>query len=166
MADELSSGLEPPHCEENFFTIALRLDRVYKVNSWSENPPARTRRMISNVEVEVGDVADELHVYSHFFCTFSRHQSDNHLYSGQRRALLRRDGGPPRAPASSTGMSSRRRRWGSFSEAAQRAAGASASAFTFFSLPRDRDPAAVTSMQCLLSVPAGDTCRRCCGGVY
>ena len=86
---ELSEGLDPPHRDENFFTIALRVNRTFKANSWSDNPPARTRRFISNVEIEAGGSPDELKVYSNFLCTFSRHQIDNVTYSGQRQDVIR-----------------------------------------------------------------------------
>lgn len=87
---ELSHDLEPPHRSENLLTLSLRVDRLFKVNAWAENPPPRTRRMVSNVSVEVGEGSHELSVLSNFILVFSRHGQDNHIYSGQRRDRLRR----------------------------------------------------------------------------
>ena len=58
------------------------------MNSWSENPPARTRRMVSNVEILAHD-AEHMEIYSNFLLYYSRHANDNFIYSGQRRNILR-----------------------------------------------------------------------------
>ena len=45
-----------PFRDESYPYLALRVERSYKPNSWAENPPARTRRIIGNVEIlEVAD---------------------------------------------------------------------------------------------------------------
>ena len=40
-----------PHREEGYILLMLRAERAYKINSWSENPPARTRRIVGNIEL-------------------------------------------------------------------------------------------------------------------
>jgi len=72
---------------ENIFTLAIRADRAFKVNAWADNPPARTRRFINNVEVY--QTSEGYQVYSNFLMTYSRHDNSNHQYSGQRIDLLR-----------------------------------------------------------------------------
>ena len=72
---------------ENLFHLAIRVERALKVNAWAENPPARTRRFISNVEVYL--TADGYLSYNNFMMTYSRHDDSNHNYSGQRRDILR-----------------------------------------------------------------------------
>jgi 3-phenylpropionate/cinnamic acid dioxygenase small subunit len=65
----------------------IRVERAYKVNSWSENPPARTRRIIGNIELM--SVEGEQHnVLSNFHLYYARPGGDNYLYSGQRRDVL------------------------------------------------------------------------------
>jgi len=77
-----------PIREENIFHLSLRVERAYKINSWAENPPARTRRIIGNVEVT--DCSDiEMSVLSNFILHYSRPGSANFSYSGQRRDTLR-----------------------------------------------------------------------------
>mgnify|MGYP003634610456 CR=1 FL=1 len=87
-----------PLREENYLLLALRAERAYKVNSWSENPPARTRRLIGNIELlardgagDVGDTASaaqSLSIVSNFHLYYARPGCDNVLYSGQRRDTL------------------------------------------------------------------------------
>lgn len=72
---------------ENIFNLAIRADRAFKVNAWAENPPARTRRFVSNVEVLA--TATGYQTYSNFMMTYSRHSNTNHTYTGQRRDTLR-----------------------------------------------------------------------------
>ena len=52
-----SDGL--PIRDETYPFLAMRVGRAYAPNSWAENPPARTRRIIGNVEIrEVGGPSD------------------------------------------------------------------------------------------------------------
>lgn len=76
-----------PLREENFTLLALRAERAYKVNAWSENPPARTRRLIGNVELLQRD-GERLHVVSNFHLYHARPDNPSVVYSGQRRDTL------------------------------------------------------------------------------
>ena len=44
-----SDSMGCPIREESYVHLMLRAERAYKINSWSENPPARTRRIVGNV---------------------------------------------------------------------------------------------------------------------
>lgn len=79
-----------PHREENYLLLMLRAERAYKINSWSENPPARTRRIIGNIELMARDREEEdmLSVVSNFHLYYARPGNDNVMYSGQRRDTL------------------------------------------------------------------------------
>lgn len=88
-------GAESMGCpirEENYIHLMVRVERAYKVNSWSENPPARTRRIIGNIELM--NIEGELHsVLSNFHLYYARPGGENFIYSGQRRdQLLSEDG--------------------------------------------------------------------------
>ncbi len=91
LKDELESPspATAPMREENIFTIALRADRAYKTNAWGFNPPARTRRIVGNVMIEVSENEKEYSVNSNFILYYSRHRNDNFIYSGQRNDTLR-----------------------------------------------------------------------------
>ena len=82
-----SDGL--PVRDESHLYLAMRVQRAYAPNSWAENPPARTRRLVGNVEIlEVSE--DQLGVTSAFHLFYSRPGSPSFLYAGQRRDVLRR----------------------------------------------------------------------------
>lgn len=76
-----------PIRNETHVYLALRVERCFKANSWSENPPARTRRIIGNVEI-TGREAERLSVLSNFHLFYSRPGSADFLYAGQRRDVL------------------------------------------------------------------------------
>ena len=51
-----------PIREETYLHLMVRVERAFKINSWSENPPARTRRLVGNIELmaQEGDsIGDE-----------------------------------------------------------------------------------------------------------
>jgi len=76
-----------PIREESYVHLMVRVERAFKVNSWSENPPARTRRIVGNIEL-MGREGDEWTVLSNFHLYYARPGGDNFMYSGQRRDSL------------------------------------------------------------------------------
>ncbi len=76
-----------PHREENYILLMLRAERAYKINSWSEHPPARTRRIVGNIEL-MAQQGDTLSVLSNFHLYYARPGTANVIYSGQRRDTL------------------------------------------------------------------------------
>ena len=86
---EDANSMGCPIREENFLHLAARVDRAYKMNSWSESPPARTRRIIGNIEILESD-DKSVKVLSNFHLYYARPGSENFIYSGQRRDTLLR----------------------------------------------------------------------------
>jgi len=84
---EGSQSMGCPIREEGYVHLMLRVERAFKVNSWSENPPARTRRLVGNIEL-MSREADQLSVLSNFHLYYARPGSENAIYSGQRRDVL------------------------------------------------------------------------------
>lgn len=85
---EFGEAGEPPFRDDNFLTLGLRASRALKAKAWAENPPARTRRFVSNIEpVAIGE--GQWQVFSHFMLSYSRHGRDNCMYTGQRIDRLR-----------------------------------------------------------------------------
>jgi len=76
-----------PHREENYILLMLRAERAYKINSWAEHPPARTRRIVGNIEL-MACQDDVLTLVSNFHLYYSRPGNENVMYSGQRRDTL------------------------------------------------------------------------------
>ena len=58
--------------------------------AWAEDPPSRTRHLITNIEVVAGDTADELRVYSNFLVYRTRAETEEEFFVGSRDDVLRR----------------------------------------------------------------------------
>lgn len=84
---EGADSMGAPLREENYILLMLRAERAYKINSWSENPPARTRRLVGNIELMEKE-GETLTVLSNFHLYYARPGTDNVIYSGQRRDTL------------------------------------------------------------------------------
>lgn len=82
------------HYHDNYRSIMGRVMRLTETKSaWAEDPPSRTRRMVSNVQVFATDKADEFAVVSNLLLARSRFDSpEMDLISGERNDLLRVDG--------------------------------------------------------------------------
>ena len=76
-----------PIRDERMPHLMLRVDRNFKPNSWAENPPARTRRIVGNIEIIEAD-RDRLRVVSAFHLYSARPGSRSCMYAGQRRDVL------------------------------------------------------------------------------
>lgn len=84
---EGEDSLGCPIREESYLHLMVRVERAFKINSWSENPPARTRRIVGNVEL-MAQEGDALSVLSNFHLYYARPGNADCIYSGQRRDLL------------------------------------------------------------------------------
>ncbi len=76
--------------DETKETLTGRVARLDTGMAWAEDPPSRTRHMISNIEIEPGDVDSELRVYSNFIAYRSRAETEQDFYVGARQDVLRR----------------------------------------------------------------------------
>ncbi|HET6340337.1 MAG TPA: aromatic-ring-hydroxylating dioxygenase subunit beta [Polyangiales bacterium] len=70
-------------------TLARRVNKLATGRSWSEDPPSRTRHLITNVRV-VEVRGDELDVESNFHLYRTRLKSEETSWIGSRRDTLRR----------------------------------------------------------------------------
>jgi len=75
--------------DETKATLQARIARLDTGMAWAEDPPSRTRHMISNVEVEEGDTASELKVYSNYLVYRTRGETEQDFYIGRREDVLR-----------------------------------------------------------------------------
>ena len=72
--------------------LEARVRKLGTGYSWSEDPPSRTRHMISNVRV-LAETGDELVVESNFHLYRTRLDSEEDSWIGRRRDRLRRVAG-------------------------------------------------------------------------
>jgi 3-phenylpropionate/cinnamic acid dioxygenase small subunit len=82
------------HFHDDWRSVMGRIARLTATKSaWAEDPPSRTRRMVTNVLVAKTPKADEFAVTSYLLITRSRFNfSEYDLISAERRDLLRQDG--------------------------------------------------------------------------
>lgn len=76
--------------DENLDTLQRRVARLETGLAWSEDPPSRTRRFISNIEVKSGETGSELLVHSNFLVYKNRAETEQDFFIGARKDVLRR----------------------------------------------------------------------------
>ena len=76
--------------DETLNSLAARVARLDTGMAWAEDPPSRTRHVITNIEIEVGESESELTAYSNFIVYRSRAETEQDFYVGARQDLLRR----------------------------------------------------------------------------
>lgn len=78
--------------DETKASLAWRIRRFDSGMAWAEDPPSRTRHLITNVMVRAADEPDEYVAESAFLCYRNRLEREVDLYAGGRTDLLRRTG--------------------------------------------------------------------------
>jgi biphenyl 2,3-dioxygenase beta subunit len=73
-------------------TLALRVQRLQVGRAWAEDPPSRTRHMVSNVRI-VGLAGNEIDVSLSFQLYRTRLDSEEDRWIGRREDRLRRENG-------------------------------------------------------------------------
>jgi Ring hydroxylating beta subunit len=76
--------------DENLDSLQRRVARLDTGLAWSEDPPSRTRRFISNIEAEPGNTENEILVHSNFLVYKNRAETEGDFFIGKRKDILRR----------------------------------------------------------------------------
>ncbi|GIT42528.1 MAG: hypothetical protein Ct9H300mP11_04640 [Chloroflexota bacterium] len=79
--------------EETKDTLQRRVARLDTGMAWAEDPPSRTRHIITNIEVEDLVSKDQMRVYSNFVMYRNRGEIDQDFYVGCREDVPRRESG-------------------------------------------------------------------------
>ncbi len=78
------------HFDEGYQTICARVRRLRGNSAFAEDPPSRTRRLVTNLRAEATEIESEYSVSSYFLLTRSRfEQTRMQVLSGERRDRLR-----------------------------------------------------------------------------
>lgn len=81
------------HFDDDHASMTVRIKRLHSLSAYSEDPPSRVRRFVSNVRVHESDAPGEHAVTSYLLALRSRwDNSDYDVISAQRDDTLRRDG--------------------------------------------------------------------------
>jgi 3-phenylpropionate/cinnamic acid dioxygenase small subunit len=91
--DDLTKADELAILDEDKASLTSRVARLDTGMAWAEDPPSRTRHLITNIEVEPGNAGTEVKVYSNFMVYRSRAETEQDFYVGARRDVLRRIAG-------------------------------------------------------------------------
>jgi len=93
VASELGGGADLAYVEDDKLQLAARVLRLGTGQAWGENPPSRTRRIVSNIEAfkrgKGSGEPRELVVYANLLVYRTRKQSDEHWFVAGRSDLLR-----------------------------------------------------------------------------
>jgi 3-phenylpropionate/cinnamic acid dioxygenase small subunit len=87
--EELGKESDLAIFDETKETLCRRVARLDTGMAWAEDPPSRTRHIVSNVEVEPADTEAEIHVFSNFVVYRNRGETEQDFYVGGRRDTLR-----------------------------------------------------------------------------
>jgi 3-phenylpropionate/cinnamic acid dioxygenase small subunit len=92
LTEELSKPGEGYYFDDNKRSLTIRVERVYAKNAWAELPPSRTRHFISNIRVKK-DNGVEIAADSNFLVYRTRMETDQDMFVGTRKDILRRVNG-------------------------------------------------------------------------
>lgn len=73
-------------------TLVRRVAKIRTGLAWAEEPPSRTRHLITNIDADEGGADAEVHAYSNFIVYRTRLETKQDLFVGRREDVLRRDG--------------------------------------------------------------------------
>lgn len=91
--EELAKDGELAYFDETKETLVLRIQRLETGMAWAEIPPSRTRRMISNIEVERPGGNGQVRAFSNFIVYRNRGEHEQDFFVGRREDRLRNIGG-------------------------------------------------------------------------
>ncbi|SFK70007.1 3-phenylpropionate/cinnamic acid dioxygenase subunit beta [Geodermatophilus ruber] len=87
---EVSGVGDIAHFDETHALLYQRVRRFRLGTAWAEDPPSRTRRLITNVRVAPTEDENEYTVESNFLAYRTRLEREQDMFVGQRTDLLRR----------------------------------------------------------------------------
>jgi len=90
VADSVTKPGELAIFEDTKETLTTRVQRLRTGMAWGEDPPSRTRHLITNVEVEADIDPAQLLVRSNFLVYRAQLELDKDVFVGMREDVLRR----------------------------------------------------------------------------
>jgi 3-phenylpropionate/cinnamic acid dioxygenase small subunit len=89
---EISNEKEQAYFDDDRASLSLRVRRLYTEFVVAEDPPSRTCRIISNLQIENGEHEDEFNVRSNFLIYKNRLENEVNLFAGHREDVMRKVG--------------------------------------------------------------------------
>lgn len=91
--DDISGPGELAYFDETKESLIQRVERLKTGMAWAEDPPSRTRHMISNIELGDRATRNLRDVFSNFIVYKNRGETEQEFYVGKREDTLRKEGG-------------------------------------------------------------------------
>ena len=88
---EFTARDEMAYFDDDKAMLEMRVRKLDTGYSWSEDPPSRTRHVISNVRVIENDGANNLTVETNFILYRTRLNSEEDMWVGMRRDKIRKE---------------------------------------------------------------------------
>ena len=79
--------------EETKPELERRIKRLRTGVAWGEEPPSRTRHLVTNIEVEATENPSEFHLFSNFLVYRTQVEHDMDIWVGRRDDVVRRVNG-------------------------------------------------------------------------
>lgn len=93
MGLEFGKAGEHAYFDDDKNLIVVRVKKLYTGCSWGEDPPSRTRHLVTNVRILDKASADEINVSSNFNIYQSRLSDEENYWFGRREDKLRKNDG-------------------------------------------------------------------------
>lgn len=77
------------HIEDDKTGLRVRVKRLNTGLAWAEDPPTKTRHLITNVRINASEEPNELQVKSNFFIYIARPNVEQASFAGERHDVLR-----------------------------------------------------------------------------
>lgn len=90
--DDLPAHDEIAIIDDDRKTLERRVARLATGYAWAEDPPSRTRHLITNIELDPTEDPNALRVHSNFLVYRTRAETEQDFYVGARSDVLRRVG--------------------------------------------------------------------------
>jgi 3-phenylpropionate/cinnamic acid dioxygenase small subunit len=76
--------------DDNKRSLSWRVEQLLTRKHWAEDPPSRTRHVVTNVRIETSATANEYAVRSNFLVYRNRLETEVDIWVGERQDVLRR----------------------------------------------------------------------------
>ena len=87
---ESTTGQQLGLFDDNKRSLGWRVEQLLTRKHWAEDPPSRTRHVITNIRIEATAGADEYAVRSNFLVYRNRLETEVDVWVGERQDVLRR----------------------------------------------------------------------------
>ena len=90
---ELTAVHENSYFDDDKPMLAQRIEKLDTGYSWAEDPPSRTRHLVTNVRIRPGGTSSEVTLDCNFVVYRTRLATDEDLWVGCREDTLRKENG-------------------------------------------------------------------------